>query len=71
MYVCMYDHLWLIIYTDTSGGSSANATAPVVDRFGWTTLIAITATKQTSHTVRMEDGADTAVNTVTMSQSDA
>jgi len=57
-------------YTDALGGSLVTSTVQVVDRFGWTTLIAM-ARKQTSHTVRTEDGADTAVNTVTMSQSDA
>jgi len=48
---------------DESGGVVVIATVPVVDRFGWTTFIAV-EWKRTLLTVDIAAGADTTVGTV-------
>jgi len=52
---------------DESGGGVVIATVPLMDRFGWTTLVAVDW-KRTLLTVDIAAGADTTAGTVVMFQ---
>ena len=69
---CVSDnHLWLVTqHTDTVDGWFVIATAPSVDRSGWTTSAAM-AQKQASHSVDTTAGAVTTVDTIRTSLSRA
>ena len=57
------------VYTDTVDDLSITATAVVVDRFGWTTFVAVRELNQVSQTVNTTAGEVTTVDTVKMSLS--
>jgi len=65
------DHLLCItVHTDTVDGLLATATAPVVDRFGWTTFVAIVWTR-VLNSVDITTGAFMTVNMLKTSLSHA
>ena len=64
---CAFTHS---VHTGTVDNSLVDATAPVVDVFGWTTLRA-TVWRQVSHSVVTTAGADTTVDTMKTSLSRA
>ena len=60
----------MIFFTGMWDGSLVTGTAPVADRYGWTTFTAM-VWKHTSHSVDETGGAVTGVHTMTTSPSHA